>query len=118
MQQQNVRFIWSSFWFTHLGEYLPAEAVWTPFTNGRLFNLREPMSDRRIMAFIDAMHGQKIGVFAYFNVTEYGGTGGREGDAAKANRQLREQFASATGQGRAWNARSHLGGCHGDEPAT
>ena len=95
MQRQNVRYLWSSFWFTHLGEYLPEEKEWYPFTYARLFNLHETMTDRRINGFIDAMHRHRIGVFAYFNVTEYGGTGGQGGDTAEANRRLRERFANA-----------------------
>jgi hypothetical protein len=95
MERQNVRSIWSSFWFTHLGDYLPDQAEWYPFTYARLFNLHETMTDRRINGFIAAMHGHRIGVFAYFNVTEYGGTGGRGGDTAEADRRLRERFANA-----------------------
>ena len=53
------------------------------------------MSDDRIKAFIREMHEHKIGVFAYFNVTEYGGTGGESGNTEEANRILREQFADA-----------------------
>ncbi len=95
MERQNVRFIWSSFWFTHLGEFLPAEQEWYPFTYAKLSNLHEMMTDRRINGFIGEMHRRRIGVFAYFNVTEYGGNGGQGGDPAEANRRLREQFASA-----------------------
>ncbi len=95
MERQNVRFIWSSFWFTHVGEFLPAEREWYPFTYAKLFNLHEMMTDQRIVGFIDEMHRRRIGVFAYFNVTEYGGNGGQGGDAAEANRRLREQFANA-----------------------
>ena len=74
MDRQNVRFIWSSFWFTHLGEFLPAEQEWYPFTYAKLFNLHETMTDRRINGFITEMHCRRIGVFAYFNVnvTEFG----------------------------------------------
>ena len=32
MARQKVRYIWSSFWFTHLGEYLPDEKEWMPYT--------------------------------------------------------------------------------------
>ena len=53
------------------------------------------MTDQRINGFIDEMHRRRIGVFAYFNVTEYGGNGGQGGDSAEANRRLREQFANA-----------------------
>ena len=41
------------------------------------------------------MHERGIGTYAYFNVTEYGGAGGKTGDTAEAASILREQFANA-----------------------
>ncbi len=95
MARQNVRYIWTSFWFTHLGEYLPDSPQWAPYTYSKWWSLKERMSDDRINAFIREMHDQKIGVFAYFNVTEYGGSGGQSGDTETAARILRERFANA-----------------------
>ncbi len=95
MARQNVRYIWASFWFTHLGEYLPAEQPWFPYTYAKWWSLKEPMSDERIRHFIHEMHDHHIGVFAYFNVTEYGGAGGQSGDTATAAKLLKEQFADA-----------------------
>jgi hypothetical protein len=96
MERQNVRFIWSSFWFTHLGEYLPEEKEWFPWTYARLWSLGKKMTDRQINAFIDKMHGRGIATFAYFNVTEYGGTGGKRGDTDEATKQvLEDRFANA-----------------------
>ncbi len=95
MARQNVRYIWTSFWFTHLGEYLPDAPQWAPFTYAKWWSLKQNMSDERINAFIREMHAQKIGVFAYFNVTEYGGSGGQSGDTETAARILRTQFANA-----------------------
>jgi hypothetical protein len=95
MARQKMRYIWTSFWFTHLGEYLPEASQWEPYSYASWWKLKEPMSDVKINAFIDTMHAQKIGVFAYFNVTEYGGNGGRSGDAETAGRILREQFSDA-----------------------
>lgn len=95
MARQNIRFIWASFWFTHLGEYLPDAPQWEPYSYARIWNLQELMTDEKINAFIGKMHAQQIGVFAYFNVTEYGGKGGRSGDAETAGRILREQFSDA-----------------------
>ncbi len=95
LARQKVRFIWSSFWFTHLGEYLPDEQQWFPYTYAKWWSLGEPMNDGTIRAFIDDMHEHRIGVFAYFNVTEYGGAGGKEGDTATAAHLLQEQFANA-----------------------
>ena len=77
MARQNVRFTWTSFWFTHLGEYLPAEPEWYPVHLCQMVEARQPMTDAKIRAFIREMHEQRIGVFAYFNVTEYGGAGAR-----------------------------------------
>ncbi|MBN2024290.1 MAG: hypothetical protein JW809_16015 [Pirellulales bacterium] len=95
MERQNVRFIWSSFWFTHLGQYLPDEKEWFPWTYAKLWKLGETMSDRRINDFIAEMHRHGIAMYAYFNVTEYGGTGGKSGDPAEAQRILKERFADA-----------------------
>jgi hypothetical protein len=95
MARQNVRFTWTSFWFTHLGEYLPDEPEWYPYTYAKWWKLGQPMNDEKIRAFIREMHTDKIGVFAYFNVTEYGGYGGKSGNAETADRILREKFADA-----------------------
>ncbi|MBN2210557.1 MAG: hypothetical protein JW709_04100, partial [Sedimentisphaerales bacterium] len=95
MARQNMRYIWMSFWFTHLGEYLPEESEWAPYTYASWFRLGEMMSDEKIRAFVREMHQHGIGAYAYFNVTEYGGKGGAGGDAKKAERILREQFADA-----------------------
>jgi hypothetical protein len=95
MARQNVRYIWSSFWFTHLGEYLPDEKEWMPYTYAKWWKLGQTMSDDKIRAFVRTMHEHGIGAYAYFNVTEYGGAGGQRGDTASADRILREQFAGA-----------------------
>ena len=95
MARQGVRYIWTSFWFTHLGEYLPAGSEWHPYTYAKWWKLGETMSDAKIRAFARSMHERGMGVYAYFNVTEYGGAGGKGGDPAEAQRQLREQFADA-----------------------
>ena len=95
MARQKVRYIWSSFWFTHLGEYLPDEKQWMPYTYAAWWKLAQTMSDEKIRAFIRRMHEQGIGTYAYFNVTEYGGAGGKSGDTAAAERILREKFANA-----------------------
>ncbi|MGO9241821.1 MAG: hypothetical protein ACLQBJ_13525 [Bryobacteraceae bacterium] len=95
MARQSVRYMWSSFWFTWLGDYLPDAAEWEPFTYARMWKLGEKMSDAKINAFVSLMRAQGIGVYAYLNVTEYGGTGGATGDAVAANRVLREKFADA-----------------------
>lgn len=95
MARQRVRFMWSSFWFTWLGDYLPDAAEWEPYTYTRWWKLGQKMSDARINAFIGKMRERDIGVFAYLNVTEYGGAGGAKGDAAEAARLLRERFADA-----------------------
>ena len=95
MERQRVRFIWSSFWFTHLGEYLPDAQEWYPYTYADWWNLGETMSDAKIRTFIETMHARGIGTYAYFNVTEFGGAGGQSGDPEEANRILRETYADA-----------------------
>ncbi|MBI2302141.1 MAG: hypothetical protein HYU66_24825 [Armatimonadetes bacterium] len=95
MARQHVRYLWSSFWFTWLGEYLPAENEWAPYTYARWWKLGQTMTDDRISSFARDMTQHGIGTYAYFNVTEYGGAGGKGGDAAAAERLLREQFANA-----------------------
>ena len=95
MARQKVRYIWSSFWFTHLGEYLPDEKEWMPYTYAMWWKLAQTMSDEKIRAFIHQMHEHGIGTYAYFNVTEYGGAGGKSGDVVVAERILREKFANA-----------------------
>lgn len=95
MARQNIRFIWSSFWFTHLGDYLPNEKEWYPYTYAAWWKLGQTMTDVKIQSFIRTMHDRNIGTFAYFNVTEYGGSGGRSGDPQEANRLLRREFADA-----------------------
>jgi hypothetical protein len=95
MARQSVRYIWTSFWFTHLGEYLPAEGEWHPYTYARWWKLGQTMSDQKIRAYTQSMHKRGVGVYAYFNVTEYGGSGGKGGDPAEAERLLRVQFANA-----------------------
>jgi hypothetical protein len=88
MRAQRVRYLWSSFWFTHLGEYLPPAKEWTPYTFGKPWNLGEKMSDERIRGFVRKMDAEGIRTFAYFNVTEYG-------DKGEGGRILRERFANA-----------------------
>ena len=95
MERQNVRYIWSSFLFTFLGEYLPAEKEWYPYTYAKWWKLGQTMSDVKINDFISEMRRRRIGTFAYFNVTEYGGNGGKGGDSAQASRDLQERFANA-----------------------
>ncbi len=95
MVRQNIRHVWTSFWFTHLGEYLPDQPEWEPYTYAKWWKLGESMNDAKINAFIQEMHEHKIGVFAYFNVTEYGGAGGKSGDTDAAAKILKEQFGNA-----------------------
>jgi hypothetical protein len=95
MARQNVRYLWASFWFTHLGEYLPAETEWFPYTYAKWWKLGQTMSDEKINAFIREMRRHGISVFAYFNVTEYGGAGDKGGDASISDRLVREKFGDA-----------------------
>src|SRR3972149_394352 len=95
MARQNVHFVWASFWFTHLGEYLPDEKEWHPYTYAKGWKLGQTMSDAKIQSFVKELHEHGIGTFAYFNVTEYGGAGGEAGDSNAANRIMREKFSDA-----------------------
>lgn len=96
MARQNVKNIWTSFWFTHLGEYLPAETEWYPFTyaipmeNGK--PLGETMSDAKIHSFCSEMKAHDIGVYAYFNMAEYGSKGGKDADRREVEKKQVEVF--------------------------
>jgi hypothetical protein len=95
MARQNVRYLWSSFWFTHLGDYLPGQKEWFPYTYASWWKLGQTMNDGKINAFIGDMRAHGISVFAYFNVTEYGGAGDKGGNSQVSDRVLKEQFADA-----------------------
>lgn len=98
MARQSVRYLWSSFWFTHLGEYLPDASEWEPYTYSRWWNLKQTMSDAKINAFVQEMQGQGIGTYAYFNVTEYGGAGGKSGESLTADRFANALIKTAKGE--------------------
>lgn len=118
MARQNVHFIWTSWWYTYMGDFMPGpdrnytwpgdyiEAMheWYPNLyavkgfgyggeNGKM------MSDSVIESFIGRLHPHKIGTFAYFNLVEFGGAGGKFGfqqpllDQRQA--MLRKRFADA-----------------------
>ncbi len=93
--RQDARFVWSSFWFTHLGNYLPDGPTWEPYTFANWWALRKPMDDATIRRYSADLSLRGIGVFAYFNVTEFGGRGGAGGGTDEAVKLLRERFADA-----------------------
>jgi hypothetical protein len=100
MAHQNVRYLWSSFWFTHVGEYLPPEKTWIPYTHDNWWPLGDTMSDDKINAFVSEMHDHGIAVFAFFNVDEYGGAGTyngveQHGDSPVIDQDRREKFGDA-----------------------
>jgi hypothetical protein len=95
MARQHVRYMWSSFWFRYLGDYMPDGPEWAPYTYARWWKLGQKMSDEKINAFIAEMRQQGIGIFAYFNVTEYGGGGGVDGSAEVARHSLQTTFADS-----------------------
>ncbi|MGO8792705.1 MAG: hypothetical protein ACLQVL_35685 [Terriglobia bacterium] len=94
MARQHVRYVWASFWFKYLGDYMPDGPEWAPYTYARWWKLGQMMSDEKINAFIAEMKQHGIGIFAYFNVTEYGGAGGVDGSAAAAH-LLKTKFADS-----------------------
>ncbi len=91
MARQNVRYLWSSFWFTHVGEYLPAEKEWYPYTYANWWKLGEKMSDVKINDFVQTMQDHGVAVFAFFNVDEYGGPGTYHGINQDGNSPVIEQ---------------------------
>ncbi len=95
MARQHVRYMWSSFWFRYLGDYMPDGPEWAPYTYARWWKLGQKISDEKINAFIAEMRQQGIGIFAYFNVTEYGGAGGVDGSAEAATHLLQTKFADS-----------------------
>jgi hypothetical protein len=95
MARQNVRFVWSSFWFTRMGDFMPSAKEWYPYTYSRWWKLKETMSDEKIAAFIKTMHEHDIGTYAYFNVTEYGGAGDKDGGTEAPDRELTGPLAAA-----------------------
>jgi hypothetical protein len=95
MARQHVRYIWTSFWFTHMGEFLPESKEWYPYTYALEWKTKQKMSDETITAFIRKMRSHGIGTYAYFNVTEFGGAGGERGDTADADRLLEERLSPA-----------------------
>ena len=95
MARQNVRYIWSSFWFTHLGEYLPDTKEWFPYTYANWWKLGQTMSDEKINAFIHDMQAHGISVYAYLNLTEYGGAGDKGGNSSVSDALLKQALADA-----------------------
>lgn len=91
MARQNVRYLWSSFWFTHVGEYLPPEREWLPYSHSNWWRLGQTMSDEKINAFVKEMNDHNIAVFAFFNVDEYGGAGTYNGVELHGDSPLMEQ---------------------------
>jgi hypothetical protein len=107
MARQHVRYMWSSFWFRYLGDYMPDGPEWAPYTYACWWKLGQKMSDEKINAFIAEMRQHGIGIFAYFNVTEYGGVGGADGTSEAATHMLQTRFAASVVkdvQGREINA--------------
>ena len=92
MASQGVRYLWSSFWFKFVGDYMPAEKEWYPYTYAKWWNLKKMIGDVQIRAFIKEMHEHGIGTFGYFNFTEFGGPGGKEGTKEAADRTIQEKF--------------------------
>ena len=74
-----------------------------------LVEIRQTMSDDKINAFIRDMRAHGISVYAYFNVTEYGGAGDKSGDSVRLGPLLKENFADALVKDVAGQARSRAG---------
>jgi hypothetical protein len=115
MARQHVRYMWSSFWFTYLGNYMPDGPEWAPYTYGQWWKLGQTMSDEKIKAFVAEMKEHGIGIYGYFNVTEFGGKGGAPDDSTEIPTHLLQiRFAEALvkdAQGRAvpsWEGSSDM----------
>ena len=88
---------------------------WAPFTYGHHWKLGQMMSDEKIKAFVAEMKAHGIGVYGYFNVTEFGGVGAAADDStAIPTHLLQTRFADALlkdAQGRAvpsWEGSSDM----------
>jgi len=95
MARQHVRYMWSSMWFTYLGDYMPDGPEWAPYTYGHWWKLGQMMSDEKIKAFIAEMGKHGIGIYGYFNVTEFGGKGGADDSTEIPTHLLQTRFAEA-----------------------
>ena len=74
-----------------MGEYLPAEKEWYPYTYANWWKLGEKMSDVKINDFVQTMQDHGVAVFAFFNVDEYGGPGTYHGINQDGNSPVIEQ---------------------------
>jgi hypothetical protein len=111
MARQHVRYMWSSFWFTYLGDYMPDGPEWAPYTYGHWWKLGQMMSDERIKAFVAKMKEHGIGVYGYFNVTEFGGVGQAADDRTDIpTHLLQTRFAEAVVKDAAGRAVPSWGG--------
>jgi uncharacterized repeat protein (TIGR03803 family) len=95
MARQQVRFLWSSFWFTHMGEFLPPANIWKPYTFTNLWQFGELMSDQRIRSFTQDLKAAGVGTYAYFNVNEWGGKDGETGSWLGSDQVLQQRFPDA-----------------------
>jgi hypothetical protein len=67
---------------------MPDGPEWAPYTYACWWKLHQMMSDDKINAFIAEMKQHGIGIFAYFNISEYGGVGGIDGTSDAATHLL------------------------------
>lgn len=95
MARQHVRYMWSSFCFPYMGEFMPESREWYPYTYALEWAFKKTMTDDTLKSFIGKMNDRGIGVYAYLNVTEYGGAGGKEGTTARADSIIEQQLADA-----------------------
>ncbi len=92
MSRQGVRYLWSSFWFKFVGDYMPSAKEWYPYTYAKWWDLHQMIGEAQFRAFMQEMYLHGIGTFGYFNFTEFGGPGGKEGTKAEADRIIQEKF--------------------------
>ena len=90
LARQDVRFLWAGHhWNPYMGEFLPADEEWEPITNAEFGS----MNDGIIRSFVSELKHRKIGTYAYFSLTEFGGDWGPEDGRGEADRKLRGPFA-------------------------
>ncbi len=95
MARQQIRYIWTFPWFTHVGEYLPKENEWIPYSYSNWWRLGEMMNDEKIRAFIKGMESQGVGVYGHMCLNEFGGPGSYDGVELGGNSSRIEQIRNS-----------------------
>ncbi|MFN8009395.1 MAG: glycoside hydrolase family 2 TIM barrel-domain containing protein [Terriglobia bacterium] len=95
MARQQVRYIWTFPWFTHVGEYLPDETEWIPYSYSNWWRLGELMNDEKIRTFIKTMQSRGVGVYGHMCLNEFGGPGSYAGIEERGDSPRIEQIRNS-----------------------